>query len=108
HSARRMNDLVGELLNFARLTRIELKQHHVDLTGIARALAFELTARDPHREVEFAIEDGVSGWGDSTLLRATMLNLMENSWKFTRKHASTRIEFGVTQTPDGPAYFLRD
>ncbi len=33
---------------------------------------------------------------------------MENSWKFTRKHASARIEFGVAETPQGRAYFLRD
>ena len=33
------------------------------------------------------------------LLRAALLNLLENSWKFTRKHATSRIEFGVTARP---------
>jgi light-regulated signal transduction histidine kinase (bacteriophytochrome) len=54
------------------------------------------------------IADGVQAWGDAALLRAAMQNLLENSWKFTRKHASTRIEFGVVEGAEGPTYFLRD
>jgi two-component system sensor histidine kinase/response regulator len=108
HSARRMNDLVEDLLNFSRLTRLEMNEQYVDLSAIVRALATELKARDPEREVEFAIPDCIEAWGDPTLLRAALLNLLENSWKFTRKHASTRIEFGVADTPHGRAYVLRD
>lgn len=108
HSARRMNNLVEDLLNFSRLTRLEMKEQYVDLSGMVRALSVELCARDPERQVEFVIPDGVSAWGDPTLLRAALLNMLENSWKFTRKHAATRIEFGVAETPRGRAYFLRD
>ena len=108
YSTRRMNDLVEDLLNFSRLTRLEITEQLVDLSEIVRSLAVELGARDPERCVEFVIPVGIKAWGDATLLRAALLNLLENSWKFTRKHASTRIEFGVTETPDGRAYFLRD
>jgi two-component system, sensor histidine kinase and response regulator len=108
NSTRRMNDLVEDLLNFSRLTRLAITEQVVDLSGIVRALAVEIGARDPQRRVEFIIPDGINAWGDATLLRAALLNLLENSWKFTRKHASTRIEFGVTETPHGRAYFLRD
>ncbi len=108
YSARRMNDLVEDLLNFSRLTRMEMKEQSVDLSGLVRALSVELAAREPQRNVEFVIPDGVNAWGDATLLRVALLNLLENSWKFTRKHASARIEFGVAETPHGRAYFLRD
>jgi two-component system, sensor histidine kinase and response regulator len=107
-SARRMNDLVEDLLNFSRLTRQEMNEQSVDLSGMVRALSVELGARDLQRNAEFVIPDGVSAWGDPTLLRAALLNLLENSWKFTRKHASARIEFGVAETPHGRSYFLRD
>jgi signal transduction histidine kinase len=108
YSARRMNDLVEDLLNFSRLARSEMNEQAVDLSGIVRALAVELQARDSERHVEFVIPDSVPAWGDPALLRAALLNLLENAWKFTRKHASARIEFGVAGTPHGPAYFLRD
>ena len=41
-------------------------------------------------------------------MRSALMNLLENAWKFTRKHATARIEFGVIESPGGPVYFLRD
>jgi two-component system, sensor histidine kinase and response regulator len=108
HSARRMNDLVEDLLSLSRVTRVEMSRQIVDLSGIVRAVAAELMAREPGRAVEFVIADGVHAWGDPDLLRAALLNLLENSWKFTRKHVRARIEFGVTESSRGHTYFLRD
>jgi light-regulated signal transduction histidine kinase (bacteriophytochrome) len=108
NSARRMNDLVEDLLNFSRLTRAEMNEQRVNLSEMIRTLGAEMRARDPQRKAEFAIADKIDAWGDPTLLYSALLNLMENSWKFTRKHACTRIEFGVTETAHGRTYFLRD
>jgi two-component system, sensor histidine kinase and response regulator len=108
NSARRMCNLVDDLLNFSRVTRLEVNQTRIDLSAMIRGLAAELTARDPERSAEFVIQDGVEAWGDPTLIRAAMLNLLENSWKFTRKHATCRIEFGVMNGAEAPIYFLRD
>ena len=54
HSARRMGDLVDDLLSFSRLTQIELSRQMVDLSAIVRLLAADLTAREPNRAAEFA------------------------------------------------------
>ncbi len=108
HSARRMNDLVEDLLSLSRVTRVEMNRQMVDFSGMARAIASEMAAREPARRAEFTIEDGVYAWGDPVLLRSALLNLMENAWKFTRKHTAARIEFGTVQTEHGRAYFLRD
>src|SRR4029077_11740975 len=35
-------------------------------------------------------------------------NLFENAWKFTSRHATARIEFGVEQRDDNTVYFIRD
>jgi two-component system, sensor histidine kinase and response regulator len=108
HSANRMCDLVDDLLNFSRLTRVELNQGKVDLSAIIHSLAADLAARDSERHAEFVIQDGVQAYGDPTLLSAAMQNLLENAWKFTRKHATSHIEFGVRQDGATPTYFLRD
>src|SRR6185295_16934057 len=101
NSSRRMCELVEDLLNFSRLTRVELNEQRVDLSSIVTTLASDLKARDPERKVEFVIAPGIVVWGDLTLLRAALLNLMENAWKFTRKHATSRIEFGVIHAAGG-------
>jgi two-component system sensor histidine kinase/response regulator len=108
NSARRMCDLVEDLLNFSRLTRVQMKQEEVDLSALIAALAAELTTRDMGRVAEFDIAPEIRVWCDPTLIRAAMANLLENSWKFTRKHATTRIEFGELAGPDGSVYYLRD
>ena len=109
HSAQRMCDLVEDLLNFSRLTRVELNEQKVNLSALVASVAGELMARDPARPAEFAIAENVEAWGDPTLLRAALQNLLDNAWKFTRKHASTRIEFGMTKADGGEqVYYLRD
>jgi two-component system sensor histidine kinase/response regulator len=108
HSSRRMSTLVEDLLNFSRLTRVEMKLAAVDLSAMVNGLAADLKARDPERAAEFVIAEGVTAWGDPELLRPVMQNLLENAWKFTRKHETARIEFGVTAGDSGPVYYLRD
>ena len=108
NSSRRMCELVEELLNFSRLTRLEMSMTTVDLSATVCAIAGELTARDPARQVNFVVQEGLRAWGDFTLLRAALLNLLENAWKFTSKHTTARIEFGAAETADGTVYFLRD
>jgi len=107
-SASRMCVLVEDLLRFSRITRVEMSEGKVDLTEMVRGLAAELAAQDGSRDVEFVVADGVEGWGDAALLRTALLNLMENAWKYTRKQAAARIEFGAREGTQGPAYYLRD
>ena len=108
NSARRMCDLVEDLLNFSRLTGVEMNEEKVNLSAIVNSLVAELMLRDPDRKAEFVVAPGVEAWGDATLLRAALLNLIENSWKFTRKHAASAIEFGVVMRDNEPVYFLKD
>jgi light-regulated signal transduction histidine kinase (bacteriophytochrome) len=108
NSSRRMSMLVEDLLNFSRLTRVEMRFSAVDLSAMMNALAADLKAREPGRAAEFAIAEDVTAWGDPELLRAVMQNLLENAWKFTHKHPAARIEFGITNGATGPVYYLRD
>ncbi len=107
-SAQHMCDLVEDLLNFSRLTCVEVREQAIDLSALVRAIAAELTAREPDRTVEFAIESGVTAWGDLVLLRAAILNLIENAWKFTRRCERARIEFGLQRENGSGVFFVRD
>jgi light-regulated signal transduction histidine kinase (bacteriophytochrome) len=106
--ARHTCDLVDDLLQFSRLGRIEMSESGVDLSSVVRAIAADLTTREPDRQVKFAITEGIKVRGDLALLRAALLNLLENAWKFTRKHSEALIEFGSQESAEGPVYFVRD
>jgi light-regulated signal transduction histidine kinase (bacteriophytochrome) len=45
---------------------------------------------------------------DPNLLRIAMENLLRNAWKFTARHATANIWFGVLRKGDKPVYFVRD
>lgn len=108
NSARRMCDLVEDLLNFSRLTRVEMQFEEMDLSSLVSGIAGELASRDPQRVADFSIASGIRVFCDPVLMRAAMMNLLENAWKFTRKHATARIEFGELNRAEGSVYFVRD
>jgi len=96
-ATQRMGELIDDLLSLSRVTRSEMKREMVDLTGLVHAIAVELRRTQPERQVEFAIAPGLVARGDACLLRVLLENLLANAWKFTSKHPTARIEFGVTQ-----------
>ena len=107
-AAERMAALIDDLLNLSRITRSELKRETVDLSAVAHSIAAELQKSDDKRQVKFHIQDGVTAVGDPHLFRVMLQNLLDNSWKFTSKHVTARIEFGCKSLGNGPTYFVSD
>src|SRR5690242_1813929 len=107
-SSQRMCQLVDDLLNFSRVSRLEIHPEVVDLSEMASGIAAELAARDPGRRAEFVIPPQIKATGDAALLRIVFVNLFENAWKFTRRKETARIEFGAATDAGANAYFLKD
>jgi signal transduction histidine kinase len=107
-AARRMGQLIGDLLNLSRVTRSEIHRETVDLSALARAIVEQLEQREPERRIEFVIAERVAVNGDAHLLQVMLQNLLDNAFKFTSKHPQARIEFGATQCEGEQAYFVRD
>jgi len=108
NGAERMGDLIDDLLNLSRLTRLEMKPVWVDLGQIARIVVDDLRKSEPDRGVEVVISDGLAATGDARLIRVLLDNLIGNAWKFTRKRAHARIELGLGLSDGRPFYFVRD
>ncbi len=108
NASQRMAQLIDDLLGLSRVTRREIKLERVDLTELAKSITKDLEKTKPERRAEFLIQEGVIANGDAHLLAVVLKNLLENSWKFTSKHSSVKIEFGITKIEDQEAYFVRD
>jgi PAS domain S-box-containing protein len=107
-ASQRMGHLIDDMLSLSRVSRVDLSKEHVDLSAIATSLALELQDREPDREVEFVIHDGVTALGDFRFLSMVLENLLANAFKFTSKCATARIEFGRERVNGENAYFVRD
>ena len=104
----RMDGLIGALLNFSHMSRIEPQRDMVDLSMLAQEVSKSLTLAEPERKVEFRIADGIVANGDANLLLAVLNNLIGNAWKYTRIREKTVIEFGAMNIDGVSTYFVKD
>lgn len=107
-SAQRMGELIDDLLELSRVGRAELRRSHTNLSEIARTVAAELRKRDPDRQIEIDIREGLVADADRRLMHIVFENLLGNGWKFTVKTEQPRIEVGSSLSDDGTVYFVRD
>jgi PAS domain S-box-containing protein len=107
-ATQRMGRLIDDLLNLSRVTRWELRREPVDLSALARTIAYELPGALPDREIEISVQDGLVAVGDPRLLRTVLENLLGNAWKFSAERNPAIIEVGLALPDDGPAFFVRD
>jgi signal transduction histidine kinase len=107
-----MATLIDDLLDLSRVGRRPLRREHVDLTRLATGIVEELRASQPGREVEFLATENIMAWGDESLLKVALENLLGNAWKFTAREDEARVEFGADRNPGpgspSPLYYVRD
>jgi light-regulated signal transduction histidine kinase (bacteriophytochrome) len=104
----RMSRLIDTLLDFSRITRVEMGHDKVDLSRIAEELALGLKVSEPERRVTFRVAAGIEAGGDAGLLRVVLENLIGNAWKYTGNREGAVIEFGMTEVDGKPTCFVRD
>ncbi|MCF6157986.1 MAG: HAMP domain-containing protein [wastewater metagenome] len=107
-ASQRMGQLIDDLLDLSRITRVEMNKKAVNLSTLARTIVTELREKQPERKAEFSITDGLAVKGDPQLLKIVLDNLFDNAWKFTKKCPQAKIEFSSTQYNGKPTFFIRD
>jgi two-component system, sensor histidine kinase and response regulator len=107
-ASRQMSQLIDDVLYLSRVTRAEIREHEVDLSGLVSLLLARMGEAEPARAVEVRVRPGISVTGDGQLLRIAIENLLENAWKFTGRQPAARIEFGMANVAGEPTYFVRD
>ncbi len=108
-SARKMGDLIDDLLAFSRISRTEIKKTGVDMDSLVTLVIDELMEDEETREISWDISPLPKVQADPALLRLVMVNLVANALKFTRPRKLARIEIGsVTDDPDEFRFYVRD
>jgi signal transduction histidine kinase len=107
-ATRNMAQLIEDLFELSRATRGELRHAEVDLSRLAQAAVEELRKTDGERQVEVVIQEGLVARGDARLLRIVLDKLLGNAWKYTRKTALPRIEFGAEAVDNETRYLVGD
>lgn len=107
-SAKRMGNLIDDLLAFSRIGRAETKKTKVDLTQLANEVVAELGQETKGREIVWKIGVLPNCRGDRSMLKLVLVNLISNAVKFTRLRSPAEVEIGCTDRPNGTEVFVRD
>ncbi len=103
-AARRMGQLIDDLLAFSRIGRTELKAARVNNETLVQQVIAEMQTDLKNRRIVWTIDSLPTVQGDVNLLRQVWANLLANAVKYTRPRDEARIRIsGVTQ--DSEAIF---
>jgi PAS domain S-box-containing protein len=108
-SAKRMGNLIDDLLAFSRIGRTETHKKVVSLDQLVVEAMSEVRQETDGRNIEWKVGALPAWYGDGSMLRLAFVNLISNAAKFTRTRPKAEIEVGCKdQEPDQVVIFIRD
>ncbi len=103
-----MGVLIDDLLSFSKVQKTDMKISVIDMDQLARKVWHEILTANKERELELRITEILSGYGDQTLIRQVLVNLISNTIKFTRDRKPGIVEISSYKQGDKVVYCLKD
>jgi PAS domain S-box-containing protein len=108
-SAKRMGDLIDDLLSFSRIGRTETQKTLVNLEQLVKEALSEVRQETDGRNIVWSIGTLPNFYGDRSMLRLVFVNLLSNAVKFTRTRPRAEIEIGCdAANKDEIVVFVKD
>lgn len=106
-AAKRLGQLIDDVLKLSRLGRADLRKSKVDLTALANEVISEQKLTEG-RTLDVYVEPGLMALGDPQLLKLALQNLIENSIKFSKPDVPVRLEVGVREQDGEDVVYVKD
>jgi len=108
-SAKRMGTLIDDLLSFSRIGRAETRETMVSLEQLVKEVQNEVWQETEGRNVIWKIGPLPDLYGDRSMLKLALVNLISNAVKFSRTRPQPEIEIGCTDDRnEGVVVFVKD
>jgi PAS domain S-box-containing protein len=108
-SAKRMGTLIDDLLAFSRIGRTETRMTTVSLEQLVQEALTQVRQETDRRDIVWKVGALPDWYGDRSMLRLALVNLISNAAKFTRTRSQAEIEIGCKeQKKDQLVVFVRD
>jgi PAS domain S-box-containing protein len=108
-AAKRMGNLIDDLLAFAHVGRSEMETREVNLDQLVRETVGDFQADTRERNIVWEVHPLPPVRADRALLHLALVNLISNAVKFTGHRAQAKIEIGcVSDGGREDVIFIRD
>ncbi len=107
-NARKMGQLIDDLLSFSRLSRKEMCVTQFSMEILANDVWGEMRDLNPDRELDFKTVNMLPAFGDPSLVRQVLVNLLSNAVKFTQDRKPAVIEMGCYSEGEDLIYYVKD
>jgi PAS domain S-box-containing protein len=106
--AKRMGQLIDDLLDFSRVGRKELSTGLVNMTVLARDVFDGLASAARKHVRHFDLQPLPDATVDRSMFRQVFVNLINNAAKFTSRADEPAIEIGCTTADGMHTYYVKD
>ena len=107
-NAKKMGQLIDDLLRFSRIGRKDLIKSNIAMFEMVTSVCNELKNELPDRNIEFNIHPMPSALGDNISVKHIWLNLVSNAIKYSRLKAKSIIEIGSETKENEIIYYIKD
>jgi PAS domain S-box-containing protein len=107
-NARSLSELIDGLLTFSRLGRQPLDQVDINMEEAAKSAFDEVQEANKERRVSLELQSLPPAFGDRSMVRLVLYNLISNAFKFTRPKHNASIEIGYQDSGNQHTYYIRD
>lgn len=108
HGCDMMASLIEGLLDFSRVSTVQIRRGWIDTGSLVRDLLRKLTEGESGNRVHFSVGDLPGCWADPILLRQVFTNLLDNALKYSSCREQPVIEVGARPEDVHGVYFVRD
>lgn len=107
-AAKKMGQLIDELLVFSRMGRTELRTSTVGMDGIVQGVIDELVIDSDQRNVKIEKDRLPDVECDPSMIRLVWVNLLSNAYKYTGKIEKATIQIGYQMLNGEIVFSVKD
>jgi PAS domain S-box-containing protein len=107
-SAKRMERLINELLSFSRLGHDEIKKREVNLSHLLTEAISQIAEETKGRDIIWKFGELPRVYGEPSMLKLVLVNLISNAVKFTSTRPCAEIEIGCKKAGGEDICFIKD
>jgi signal transduction histidine kinase len=107
-NAKRMGQLIDDLLEFSRLGRQEIRKATTNVTEQVRHISSELLEREGDRKIDLTVGELGMASMDGNMMRQVWINLIGNALKYSRNTTIAKIEIGKLDEKNEIVFFVKD